>query len=102
MKQWLLMVITLATSLVAHGADRLVTLGGDVTEIVYALGAQDSLVGRDSSSLHPEQATKLPDVGYMRMLNAEGVLSLRPTLVLASELSRPSIALTQIEKVALK
>ncbi|WP_272533219.1 heme/hemin ABC transporter substrate-binding protein [Providencia sp. PROV212] len=102
MKQWLLMVITLATSLVAHGADRLVTLGGDVTEIVYALGAQDSLVGRDSSSLHPEQATKLPDVGYMRTLNPEGVLSLRPTLVLASELSQPSISLTQIEKSGVK
>ena len=102
MKQWLLMTITLAASFVANAADRLVTLGGDVTEIVYALGAQNNLVGRDSSSLHPEQATKLPDVGYMRMLNAEGVLSLRPTLVLASELSQPSIALTQIEKSGVK
>ncbi|MEQ5205296.1 ABC transporter substrate-binding protein, partial [Providencia rettgeri] len=49
-----------------------------------------------------DQATKLPDVGYMRTLNPEGVLSLRPTLVLASELSQPSISLTQIEKSGVK
>ncbi|SUC46631.1 Hemin-binding periplasmic protein hmuT precursor [Providencia stuartii] len=56
----------------------------------------------DSTSLHPAQAVKLPDVGYMRMLNAEGVLSMRPTLVLASELAKPSMALSQIEKSGVK
>ncbi|MBC8653116.1 ABC transporter substrate-binding protein, partial [Providencia vermicola] len=90
MKQWLLTIATLVISMSAYATERIVTLGGDVTEIVYALGAEQQLVARDSTSLHPEQATKLPDVGYMRMLNAEGVLSMRPTLVLASELAKPS------------
>ena len=81
MKQWLLILGALMASLTAQAAERIITLGGDVTEIVYKLGAQDSLVGRDSTSLHPVQATQLPDVGYMRTLNAEGVLSLRPTLL---------------------
>lgn len=102
MKQWLLILGALMASLTAQAAERIITLGGDVTEIVYKLGAQDSLVGRDSTSLHPVQATQLPDVGYMRTLNAEGVLSLRPTLLLASELSQPSIALSQIEKSGVK
>ena len=102
MKQWLLIAAALMVSVSAYATERVVTLGGDVTEIVYELGAQQQLVARDSTSLHPEQAKALPDVGYMRMLNAEGVLSMRPTLVLASELAKPSVALTQLEKSGVK
>ncbi|WMY72645.1 hemin ABC transporter substrate-binding protein [Buttiauxella selenatireducens] len=75
---------------------RVVAIGGDVTEIVFALGSSDQLVARDSTSLHPEAATKLPDVGYMRQLNAEGILAMRPTLVLASAQAKPSLALEQV------
>ncbi|GDX06552.1 hemin ABC transporter substrate-binding protein [Buttiauxella sp. A111] len=75
---------------------RVVAIGGDVTEIAFALGASDQLVARDSTSLHPEAATKLPDVGYMRQLNAEGILAMRPTLVLASAQAKPSLALEQV------
>ena len=49
---------------------RLVSVGGAITEIVYALGEEGRLVGRDSTSIYPEAATKLPDVGYMRQLVA--------------------------------
>lgn len=79
-----------------HAAQRIVSIGGDVTEIIYALGAGSELVARDSTSTHPEQAGKLPDVGYMRQLNAEGILSMQPTLVLASDLAQPSLALQQV------
>ena len=81
--RWLLLFI--AFPLLSHAAvERLVTLGGDVTEIVYALDAEQSLVARDSTSSWPPAAQKLPDVGYLRQLNAEGILALRPQLVLAS------------------
>lgn len=102
MKQWLLIAVTLIMSFSAQSAERIITLGGDVTEIVFELDAGSQVVARDSTSLHPAQAVKLPDVGYMRMLNAEGVLSMRPTLVLASELAKPSMALSQIEKSGVK
>ncbi|AFH95682.1 TPA: hemin ABC transporter substrate-binding protein [Providencia stuartii] len=102
MKQWLLIAVTLIMSFSAQSAERIITLGGDVTEIVFELDAGAQVVARDSTSLHPAQAVKLPDVGYMRMLNAEGVLSMRPTLVLASELAKPSMALSQIEKSGVK
>nr|WP_282557700.1 hemin ABC transporter substrate-binding protein [Providencia burhodogranariea] len=102
MKHWLLITITLMMSFTAQSAERIITLGGDVTEIVFELGAGSEVVARDSTSIHPAQAVKLPDVGYMRMLNAEGVLSIRPTLVLASELAKPSMALSQIEKSGVK
>lgn len=54
---------------------RVISIGGDVTEIVYALNAQNLLVGRDSTSMTPKTVLSLPDVGYMRQLNAEGLLS---------------------------
>lgn len=86
----------------SQAAERIVSIGGDVTEIVYALGAGNELVARDSTSTHPDKATKLPDVGYMRMLNAEGILSTNPTLVLSSELAQPSLALQQVAQSHVK
>jgi iron complex transport system substrate-binding protein len=84
--------------LAGAAAQKVVTLGGDVTEIVYALGAQSALVARDSTSMWPQEALKLPDVGYLRQLNAEGILATRPTLVLASVQAQPSLALKQVEQ----
>ncbi|QDX30569.1 heme/hemin ABC transporter substrate-binding protein [Dickeya poaceiphila] len=89
-----LLLLWLPLSLLA--ADRIVTIGGDVTQIVFALQAGDKVVARDSTSLHPEAATALPNVGYMRQLNAEGILSMQPTLVLASALAQPSTVLEQV------
>lgn len=82
--------------LAGAAAQKVVTLGGDVTEIVYALGAQSALVARDSTSQWPPEALTLPDVGYLRQLNAEGILATRPTTVLASVQAQPSLALKQV------
>jgi iron complex transport system substrate-binding protein len=76
---------------------RLVTLGGSVTEIVFALGAGDKVVGVDSSSVYPEEATQLPQVGYQRQLAAEGVLALNPTLILATTEAGPPEAIVQLK-----
>lgn len=75
-------VLALASFL--HAAERIVTLGGSVTETVFALGAGDLVVARDMSSVYPPAATKLPDVGYFRTIGAEGVLAQKPTLILAA------------------
>lgn len=75
---------------------RLVTVGGTVTEIAYALGLGDHVKGVDSSSLFPEEAKLLPQVGYQRRLSAEGVLALEPTLVLVTEESGPPPAIAQL------
>jgi iron complex transport system substrate-binding protein len=76
---------------------RIVSVGGALTETLYALGAQGDLVGADTTSLFPEAARQLPSVGYARALSAEGVLSLRPTLVVASQEAGPPAVLRQIE-----
>ncbi|GAA0471301.1 MULTISPECIES: heme/hemin ABC transporter substrate-binding protein [Tatumella] len=80
----------------------IVSIGGDVTEIVYALGAGQQLAGRDSTSIRPLQARKLPDVGYMRQLNTEGILALKPSLVLVSEQAKPSQVLEQLSQAGVK
>ena len=101
MMRWLLLFI--AFPLLSHAAvERLVTLGGDVTEIVYALDAEQSLVARDSTSSWPPAAQKLPDVGYLRQLNAEGILALRPQLVLASAQAQPSLVLHKVQASGVK
>jgi iron complex transport system substrate-binding protein len=76
---------------------RIVSVGGALTETLYALGARGDLVGADTTSLFPEAARQLPSVGYARALSAEGVLSLRPTLVVASHEAGPPAVLRQIE-----
>jgi iron complex transport system substrate-binding protein len=64
---------------------RLVSVGGAITETVFALGEGARLVAADSSSRHPAAAAALPRLGYMRSLPTEGILALRPDLVLSSE-----------------
>jgi heme transport system substrate-binding protein len=69
----------------AEEPHRIVSIGGSVTEIVYALGQGDRLIARDQTSIYPEEALKLPDVGYIRQLSPEGVLSVNPDMVIALE-----------------
>ncbi|AKT39425.1 heme/hemin ABC transporter substrate-binding protein [Chondromyces crocatus] len=76
---------------------RIVSVGGPVTEIVYALGAGPDVVAVDTSSLYPDEANKLPKVGYQRTIATEGVLAQRPTLVLLSSEAGPPAAITQIQ-----
>ncbi|MEZ2131047.1 MULTISPECIES: hemin ABC transporter substrate-binding protein [unclassified Sinorhizobium] len=91
----------------AHAADsreidtsRLVSIGGDVTEIVYALGEEGRLIARDSTSLYPEGASKLPDIGYMRALSPEGILAVNPTAIIAVEGSGPPEALNVLRSAS--
>lgn len=80
----------------AGSTPRLLSVGGALTEIVYALGAQAELVGVDTTSQYPAAARSLPSVGYQRALSAEGILALTPTLVIATEDAGPAIVLQQV------
>lgn len=82
------MLIGFALPAMAEEA-RVLSLGGSVTEIVAALGATDRLVARDTTSNYPASITALPDVGYLRALSPEGVLSVQPTLILAEDGAGP-------------
>lgn len=68
---------------------RLVSIGGSLTEIIYALGEEKRLVARDQTATFPPEALALPYVGYMRALAPEGVLSVTPTALLVIDGSGP-------------
>ncbi|MEP3439915.1 MAG: ABC transporter substrate-binding protein [Sulfitobacter sp.] len=82
-------------------AEKVLALGGSVTEIVYALGQQDRLVARDSTSTYPQEANDLPDVGYMRALSSEGVLSVAPELILSEEGAGPPETIAALQAAAI-
>ena len=66
----------------AHPATRVVSLNPVTTELIFALGAGDRLVGRTHWDLYPPAAAKVPDVGDGMQPNVEAVLGQRPDLVL--------------------
>ena len=76
---------------------RIVTAGAAVTEIVSGLGLGPQIVAVDTSSKNLEHARDKPDVGYVRMLGAEGILSQKPDLFLASGEAGPPAVLEQIK-----
>lgn len=81
-------------------SSRIAAIGGSLTEIVFALGEGDRLVARDSTSMFPPEAMKLPDVGYMRQLSPEGVLSVNPGGIIALEGSGPKETIDVLKKAS--
>lgn len=95
-------VLAAPGSALAKRALRIVSVGSAITEIIYALGAEKHLVGVDTTSIHPEEARALPQVGYMRALSAEGVLSLKPNLIIATTAAGPAGALEQLRATGIE
>mgnify|MGYP003508217270 FL=1 len=81
-----------------RSVERIVSLDGITTEILFALGVGEKVVGRDDSSYYPPEAQRLPSVGYQFRLSAEGILSLKPTLVIGREDVRPKEVVEQLER----
>ncbi|MDT4849082.1 Hemin-binding periplasmic protein HmuT [compost metagenome] len=81
---------------------RWVSAGGSISEWVVVLGGQDKLVGVDTTSQHPESLKALPSVGYQRQLAAEGILSLRPDILLGTEEMGPPPVLAQISAAGVR
>jgi len=82
----------------SRAAPRIVSIGGGVTEILFRLGAEAQLVGTDTTSLYPPAAQATPKVGYARTLSAEGVLALRPSLLIASAAAGPPVVIEQLRQ----
>lgn len=77
-------------SVTAESQQRILAIGGDVTEILYAVGAQSQIIAVDATSQFPSDALKdKKNVGYMRALSTEGVLSTSPSMILASRGAGP-------------
>ena len=90
-----------------HGAaaelpQRWVSAGGALSEWVSALGGESKLVCVDTTSQHPESLKALPSIGYQRQLSAEGILSLRPQLLIGTEEMGPPPVITQIRNAGVQ
>jgi iron complex transport system substrate-binding protein len=79
------------------GAQRIVCIGQAYNEMIYALGAEGNLVGVDYSSTYPPEIRKVPTVGYHRALSAEGILSLKPTLIIHDNNIGPEAVVRQLQ-----
>ncbi len=81
---------------------RIVCVSKQLTEMIFALGMGDKIVGTDlTSNYPPEQTGKLPKVGYHRLLSAEGIISLHPTIVVHDSNNAPKSALDQVRKAGI-
>lgn len=75
---------------IAANPQRIVSLAASVTEIVFAVGAGDRLVGRDEFSDYPPEALDVESIGSLfPNVNAEAVVALQPDLVIAAGITNP-------------
>ncbi|HTN33420.1 MAG TPA: helical backbone metal receptor [Marinobacter sp.] len=81
---------------------RIVSADGSVTETIYALAAEDLLVGVDTTSNYPPAVKSLPRVGYLRALPFEGVLALRPDMLLTTVEAAPDKTLERLEQAGIE
>lgn len=81
---------------------RWVSAGGSLSEWVVLLGGEGKLVGVDTTSMHPASLKALPSIGYQRQLAAEGILSLRPDLLLGTEEMGPPPVIEQVKAAGVK
>lgn len=63
---------------------RVISLAPNITEIIYALGKQEKLVGRTDYCDYPESVKNVPSVGSMKEPNIEKIAQLNPDLIIAS------------------
>jgi iron complex transport system substrate-binding protein len=79
--------------------ERLVVISQVYNEIIWALGAQGSVVGVDLSSTYPPEVKNVQTVGYHRALSAEGILSLHPTAILHDNNIGPPQVVDQLKSL---
>lgn len=95
----LLLVANISKSL---SDERIAVLTGDVAEIICALDYCRYIVGREQAATYPPEILNVPEIGYHRSLNAETILSVKPTLVLGSSASQPVSIWEKINQVGIK
>ncbi len=88
--------------LIATDDSRVVIAGGSITEIFYLLEIQDQIVAVDITSNFPEGAKIFPSIGYVRMLSAEGLLSMNPSIILGENDMGPQNVIEQVNQTGVE
>ena len=95
-------LVLASQALAAEVPQRWVSAGGALSEWISALGGEQHLVGVDTTSQHPATLKTLPSIGYQRQLSAEGILSLRPDVLVGTEEMGPPPVLAQIRAAGVR
>ena len=80
-------------------SNRIVCISKQYNEIIWELGAEQNIVGVDLSSIYPTSIQALPNVGYHRDLSVEGILSLKPDLIIHDNNVGPESVMRQISEL---
>lgn len=96
MKKIAIGLLALACAFSAQAAERIVVAGGSLTELIYAIGAGNRVVGVDETTSYPPQTQALPHIGYWKQLSSEGILSLRPDSFITWQDAGPQLVFDQL------
>ena len=96
MKKLAVGLLALAAVFSAQAADRIVVAGGSLSELIYALGAGNQVVGVDETTSYPPETAALPHIGYWKQLSSEGILSLRPNRFITWQDAGPQLVFDQL------
>jgi iron complex transport system substrate-binding protein len=94
----IVVVDALGNEITIEDYSRLITIGGAVTETVFALGMEDNIIAVDDSSIYPPETASFESVGYLRFLSSEPILALNPTLIITTEDAGPPEVVRQLEQ----
>ncbi|WAJ71553.1 cobalamin-binding protein [Catenovulum adriaticum] len=101
----LLLLLTFSFSLSSSAADnkavRLVVAAPHIVEMLYAIGAGDSIIGTTEHSDYPQAATKIPRIGNYAGLQVERILQLKPDYIVAWKTGNPEVDLNRLEKLGM-
>ncbi|HGK4673476.1 TPA: hemin ABC transporter substrate-binding protein [Kluyvera georgiana] len=96
MKKLAIGLLALTCALSAQAAERIVVAGGSLSELIYAMGAGDRVVGVDETTSYPPETAALPHIGYWKQLSSEGILSLRPSRFITWQDAGPQLVFDQL------
>ena len=85
----------------AKDSSKTVIAGGSLTEVVYFLEQEEKIIGVDITSNFPPETSELPSIGYVRALSTEGILSLKPSLILGEDDTGPPLVVEQLSLTGL-
>lgn len=102
MSRFYLFLLAFLTTTSNWAQTRIITAGSVVTETVCALGDCDKIVASDKTSLYPPQIQDLPTIGYRSSISAEGILSLRPTVLIVEKDYVEDAVLSQLQSAKIE
>ena len=91
-------LIALSLPAQAQYPQRIVSLSPHTTELIFAAGAGDRLIGVSAYSDYPKEAKALPVVASSQQINIETILALEPDLVIYWQQGNSAADINQLKK----